>query len=263
MIEIIEQLTSLQKKLEYKNQERFSNLDENQETLVFSKTHDGFLKIYYYGTDSREEVFLFLSNQEYAKQIRSLRFDSPDEGANGTNNFDFSTLTESNAIFPNLRNFAVKLTQLEDHNGTIIGDIYEEDGQVAKLIKKMPNLLSLQIPSAPNSDFFDFVNHPLELLTVQTGFDHQNFILNFSESTYFPKLRYLDFTDYQETYVENWQNECVPFDHFVKLFSSSAFDSIRLIILRNVNLTTEQIAELKSLRKNISFRLIKTSSNYV
>lgn len=263
MNEIIEKLINLQTQIHQKNCERSSEFDEDQENLMFSETHDGFLKIYYYGTELREEVFSFLSNQEYAERIRSLRFDSPDEGANGTNNFDFSTLIESDVIFTNLRNFSVKLTKLEDHNGTIIGDIYEEDGQVARLIQKMPNLLSLQIPSAPNSNFFDLGNHPLELLTVQTGFDHQNFILSFSESNCFPKLRYLDFTDFQETYVENWQDECVPFEHFVKLLNSKAFDSIRVIILRNVNLTNEQIAELKSLRKNISFRMIKTSSNYV
>lgn len=263
MNEIIEKLTSLQKQIHKQNGQRLTEFDSDKESLMFSVTEDDLLKIYFYGIDSRKIVMDFLSSQDVAQKLKYINFDSPDEGANGTNNFDFSALIENKEIFPNLKDFSVRLTQLEDHNQTIVGETYEEDGQIAQLINKMPNLLSLKIPSAPNSNFFKLENHPLQHLIVQTGFDSQNFILNFSESSCFSKLRYFDFTDFQDNSIENWKDECVPFEHFVKLFNSKAFNSIHLIVLRNVNLTNEQITELKSLQKNISFKLIKTSSNYI
>ncbi len=142
MNEIIEKLTSLQKLIRKQNSERLSEFDADKESLMFSITEDNLLKIYFYGTESRKIVMDFLSSQDVAQKLKYISFDSPDEGANGTNNFDFTVLIESKEIFSNLKDFSVRLTQLNDHNQTIIGEVYEEDGQIAKLMKKMPNLIS-------------------------------------------------------------------------------------------------------------------------
>jgi hypothetical protein len=263
MKDILEKLRILQCNIHEKNGEKYSNLDEDQETLMFCLTHDGLFKIYYYGIDSLEEILRILCEHKLAEKIKSLKFDSPDEGANGVNELSFSTLIENEIVFPNLTNFSVKLNFAADHNSTIIGEVFEEDGQIAGLVKRMPKLLSLQIPSAPNTEFFQMDSHPLELLVLQTGFDSQNFIWNLSESNCFQNLRFLDFTDYRETYIEGWKDKCVPYEHFIKLFMSKAFDSIKAIILRDVIYTNEQLLELKSLRSNISFKIIRTESNYV
>lgn len=244
-----------------------SRVDDSlyEESLMFGE-FGNLLKIYFFGNPSDEsfdKVLEVLSDKEVAERLGSLSFDSPDEGTNGTNNYDFSALAENRIIFPSLRSFSVKLTQPENHNGTIIARMYDEEGMIAKLIKKMPSLLSMQIPSAPNEEFFELNSHPLEHLTMQVGFDTQNFILNLSNSTCFKNLRYFDFTDYQETYMENWKDVATPFEHFERLINSKAFDSVRLMILRNLTFSVEQIRNLKLIRKNTVFKLIRTESNYI
>lgn len=237
----------------------------DEENLMFCEV-GGLIKVNFYGMpweESFHKVIAVLSESEVAEKIQSLSFDSPDEGANGTNNFDFSGLAESSAVFPRLKSFSVRLTHPEHHNGTIIGRIYEEGGMIARLIKKMPNLLSLQIPSAPNEEFFELNSHPLEHLTMQSGFDTQDFILNLSNSTCFNNLRYFDFTDFQETYIEGWESQTTPFETFERFVKSKAFDPVKLMILRNLTYSDEQMRHLRSIRKSTVFKLIRTESNYI
>lgn len=236
-----------------------------EENLMFCEIGN-LIKVTFFGIpwdESFNKVLKVLLEKDVAEKIQGLSFDSPDEGVNGTNNFDFSTLAESSVIFPELRSFIVRLTAPEHHNGTIIAQMYEEEGVIAKLIKKMPNLSLLQIPSAPNEEFFELNLHPLEQLIIQVGFDTQHFILNLSNSTCFKDLRYFDFTDFQETYTESWENNCTPFEHFEQLVNSKAFDSVKVMILRNLTYSKEQIKNLKSVRKDVSFKLIRTESNYI
>jgi len=61
-----------------------------------------------------------LSQQEIANRIISLRFEAPDEGANGTKEWDFKRLVDSGVTFPNLRHFSVGLTEPTDHNSGIM-----------------------------------------------------------------------------------------------------------------------------------------------
>lgn len=235
-----------------------------EETLMFCQKND-FVHLYFFGMPNEEsfDEVLKLLTTDIAEKVKSLEFDSPDEGANGTNNFDFSILAESDRQFPNLQKFAVKLTEPEDHNRTIIAQSYDEQGIIAKLIKKMPRLLSLQIPSAPDEDFFDLNSHSLEYLKLQVGYDTQNFIHNLSNSMCFPNLRNFDFTDFQETYSEGWQDSCTPLEDFKKFFSSPAFSPVKEMILRNVTYTSEQIKELKTFTKGTSFKFVRTESDYV
>jgi hypothetical protein len=253
----------------YKLQSEINSQDSNhwlyEENLMFC-TIGGLIRVNFFGEpweDSFHRVLKVLQETDIAERIQSLSFNSPDEGANGTNNFDFSILTESDVIFPELRNFAVRLTEPEHHNRTIIARIYEEEGMIAKLLKKMPKLLSLQVPSAPNEEFFELNLHPLEYLVMQVGYETQNFILNLSNSDCFKNLWHLDFTDYQETYAEGWEDECTSFEHFERLFNSKAFDPVKAMILRNLTYSDEQIKKLKSIRKNTFLNLIRTESNYI
>ena len=87
----------------------------------------------------------FVCEQENAEKLISLTFDGADEGANGTKEWNFSRIVNSNVTFPNLKTLTVQLTKLGDHNGNIIGSAYEEEGMIAKLIEKMPNLECLII----------------------------------------------------------------------------------------------------------------------
>lgn len=261
MNEVIKKLQRLQTEINSQSNKHWLY----KENLMFCKI-DNLLNLSFFGNPSDEsfaKVLKVLSEKEVAEKLQSLSFDSPDEGANGTNNFDFSIVAESKTVFSELRSFAVRLTEPEHHNATIIAQVYDEGGITAKLIKKMPKLLSLQIPSAPSEEFFELNSHPLEYLIMQVGFDTQDFIFNLSNSTCFKNLQYFDFTDYQETYIKDWENDCTPFEHFEQLFNSKSFDSIKLMILRNLMYSNEQVNILKSIRKDTGFKLIRTESRYI
>lgn len=194
----------------------------------------------------------FICKQEYANRIVSLTFNGADEGANGTKNWDFSRIVNSDVLFPNLKQLSVQLSDLGDHNFNIIGQDYDEDGMIAKLLSKMPNLETLIVPSAPNKLFFDIENHPLRYLKVQAGYDNQSFIKNLAQSDNFRHLSSLDFTDFMDT-NNAATDDFVPFEDFKALFISKAFSMVKRFVLRNSILTKEQLLELQRINKNIQF----------
>ena len=210
----------------------------------------------------------FICEQENAEKIVSLTFDGPDEGANGTNGWDFSRIVNSKVTFPNLRIFKVKLTDMGDHNQSIIGSRYSmsEDGMIAKLIKKMPNLETLAVPSAPDKSFFDIGEHPLRQLIVQAGYNSQDFIENFAESGNFYQLGALDFSDLHDSLDCYSEQDFIQFETYKKLFESNAFSTSKHFhfTLRNSTLTKEQLYELQKINSNVQFLYIeKAKSRYV
>ncbi|MFD2938769.1 hypothetical protein [Flavobacterium notoginsengisoli] len=198
----------------------------------------------------------FLSDQNRADKVISIDFTGPDEGANGTKSWNFNRLLNSNVIFPKLKNFKIQLTDLGDHNQSIIddGDL-EENGMVAKLVSRMPNLEQLVIPSAPDYSFFEIGEHPLKILKLQAGYNHQNFITNLAKSNNFKQLTILDYTDLIDFY-DLLDEEYTSFDNFIELFNSQAFSSVKNFKLRNTNLKDEQLFELQKLNK-VPFLIIK------
>lgn len=194
----------------------------------------------------------FICKQEQANRIVSLTFNGADEGANGTKNWDFSRIVNSDVLFPSLKQLSVQLSDLGDHNFNIIAHNYEEDGMIANLLVKMPNLQSLTIPSAPDSTFFDINNHPLRNLKVQVGYENQGFIKNLAQSDNFRHLSSLDFTDFMDTSSATTEN-VVPFEDFKALFTSKAFSTVKHFVLRNSILTEEQLFELQRINKEVQF----------
>lgn len=188
----------------------------------------------------------FIAEPKNAEKILSLKFHGADEGANGTKSWDFNRLVNAEVVFPNLKHFEVKLTDLGDHNQSILdnGFSYQENGITAKLLQKMPNLTSLILPSAPNKAFFEVGEHPLQYLKIQAGYNHENFIENWAKSQNFPHLRAVD---YSEVFDTSGIDEYTDFEHFKALFQSKAFSSVKHFTLRNFNLTKEELFELQKL----------------
>lgn len=117
----------------------------------------------------------------------------------------------------------------------------------------MPVLIELWSPSAPNFLFFERASHPLRILFVDCGYDHQNFIENLSKSKCFPELKTLDFSDYCQYYTEDWKSSCVPFEHYEQLFLAKNLSALLTFFLRNSHLSEEKVTILKSLRPQLHF----------
>ncbi len=257
------QLQDLQKRIGERNDKDW--IDDHCEKLFWAET-DGLFHVEFYG-DSFDDSFMefshLLCRPEVAASIKSLVFRGPDEGANGTKSWDFTTLLRSDTMFPNLTSFFVEPTQPHHHNQSIIGAAYEEKGMIASLTAKMPRIQSLTVPAAPNDTFFTNAKENLSWLRIETGYDHQNFIYNLSQSASLPNLTFLDFGDYCQTYLENYRANCTPFTHYVELFKSAAFAKISYFRLRNPSLSQEQLQELKKLKRDLQFHIVYESGNYV
>ncbi len=278
---MIEQIIDLQNKI-YKYETTDFDTGEEKEYFIdyspkieFAKIGD-FYSLSFYGSgyddDSNTKVkdfdyetnfafcsFIeFISEQQNAEKIISLFFGGSDEGANGTKSWMFDRMINSNVVFSNLKTFTVQLTDLGDHNQSIIDCDFsmKESGVVAKLVSKMPKLENLTIPSAPDKSFFEIGRHPLSFLKVQSGYNHQNFIENLSESKNFHQLSALDYSEVIDIF-DKPSEDYTKFESFKKLFQSKAFSSVGHFKLRNSILTEEQLFELQKLNK-VQFLNIKT-----
>lgn len=203
-----------------------------------------------------------LSIPDVAASVLSLSLRGPDDGANGTKNWDLKALISGGQEFPFLQTFSVELNQPADHNRTVVAASYEEDGVIARLAAKCPRLAYLTVPSAPSAEFFNAPLASLEFLSVDAGYDTQDFLLHFARSGGFPSLRCFEWGEYSEHYMDNWQESCTPFSDYEALFTSPAFRTVKRFVVRQPTLTAEQIAALRILRPEIQFQLVRCSSEY-
>ena len=208
----------------------------------------------YSGYYAFASVLDFLSRAEIAARIRSLTFDGDDEGANGTKTWCFNRLIESGVTFPNLTFFKVQLTRPGDHNTNIIEErpgSFEEGGRIAQLIAKMPVLRCLEVPSAPDRSFFEMGPLPLNSLTVQAGYDHQNFIDNMAESDCFPNLQALNYSDYMHVFSDMAGKE-TQFSSYKNFFESKMISEKPgfHFTLQYSILTRQQLSALMSIEDN-------------
>ncbi|MDU1890617.1 MAG: hypothetical protein E6767_07990 [Dysgonomonas sp.] len=202
----------------------------------------------------------FLTNQEYANKVISLVFDSFDEGANGVNEWCFERLTESEVVFPNLEELKIRLTDLGDHNISAINYL-EEDGTIAKLVKKMPNLKRLVVPAAPDSSFFDFEHTELQSMVVQAGSDTQDFLGNLAKSDKFPALYSLDYAEPLDQFNDLGEEDYTSVETFKELFASKAFSHQHFHFkLRNSILTEEQLFDIQKTNTKVQFLYINSQA---
>ena len=171
-------------------------------------------------------------------------------------------LVGTNAIFPCLKSFTIQQAKPSDHNRSIVGASYDENGVLARLLRQSPTLQHLTVPSAPNADFFEVGTRPIQFLSVDAGYDTQRFIANLSESRSFPDLRCLEWGEYNETYMENWQANSTPFSDYERLFRSMAFLGVNRFVWRNPVCSKENIQELKGDRPGLQMLIVRFASEY-
>lgn len=210
--------------------------------------------------DAFQELLAALTVREVAEWLTSIGFRGPDEGANGTRNWDLTSLADADVVFPRLRSLSIEQGKPADHNRTIVARVYDEEGVLARLLVAAPMLESLVTPSAPNADFFDVPYRPLSFLSVDAGYDHQGFIGNLSRASCFPELRSLGFGEYNETYMEDYAQQVTPFTDYQGLFASPAFVPVRRFEWRNPACSAEQISQLKAMDPTRSMLVVRWSA---
>lgn len=213
--------------------------------------------------ESFGEVLDILGESAIATSVASIELRGPDEGSNGTRNWDLSTIAESTASFPNLKRLCIEQTKPSDHNRTIVGRTYKEDGVLAKILAKAPALEVLVTPSAPNGDLFGVGRRVIEYLNVDTGYDHQGFIANLARSTCFPKLRSFEFGEYSETYMEDFSTHLTPFSDYRELFISPAFATVKVFQWRNPACSQVELAEIMNLKKSCQVQVVRWSAEWL
>jgi hypothetical protein len=75
--------------------------------------------------DSFGDLLNVLVESTVSEMVASIDLRGPDEGANGTRNWDISRIASSEATFPNLRRLCIEQTKPGDHNRTIVAQDYE------------------------------------------------------------------------------------------------------------------------------------------
>lgn len=204
-----------------------------------------------------------LTDDSVAGSVASVDLRGPDEGANGTRNWDLTAIAASRTAFPNLRRLFVEQTKPADHNRTIVARRYAEDGVLARILAKAPLLEVLVTPSAPNSDFFEFGPSAIEYLSVDTGFDHQGFIRNLARSSCFPKLRSFEFGEFNETSMGDFSSHLTPFPDYRELFASPAFAGVKVFQWRNPSCSPQEISEINRLKKGRQVLVVRWSAEYL
>lgn len=215
---------------------------------------DGLLAVSYFGSDSNdllEPLFETLCLPDVAEILGSLSFAGEDEGGNGVKDGDFASLLDRNVVFPRLHTLSIEVFDPENYNLPIVARMtlwiksgYEEDGELAEWLDRAPNLRHLATPSAPDARFFQRPTHPLQSLRVDAGFDTQSFIGNLARSSCFPTLHSLDWGDFHETHLEDWQAQTTPYGDYEALFSSGACPPV--VTFRNPYLTADEVAALET-----------------
>ncbi|WP_298544146.1 hypothetical protein [uncultured Aquimarina sp.] len=248
--------------LEYSPRISFSKIGDLYEVIFYGQGYDDDHTVHSYDLEPEEFNFGFCAFQDFLidnpKQIISLIFNGPDAGANGTRDWNFNRIINSNVVFDNLKKFKVALTDVGDHNQSVIGEYGEENGMIAKLVSKMPNLEELELPSAPDESFFELPELKIQHLIIQAGYDHQNFIENLSNSSNLLNLKTLDYTEPFDHFGDLENEEFTSFDKFQKLFESNVFSIENFHIkLRENRINEEQLEKLQKIKK-IQLLHIKT-----
>ncbi|ANH61438.1 hypothetical protein [Dokdonia donghaensis] len=242
----------------------FSKIGEFYEIIFYGEGYDDDFSIHSSQFEPGGFNFGFCAFQDFLienpDKVISLIFSGPDAGANGTRDWNFSRIINSNVIFDNLKIFKVALTEVGDHNQSVIGEYGEENGMIAKLTAKMPKIEELKLPSAPNEEFFKIQNPNIRHLTIQAGYGHQNFIENLANSTNITNLTSLDYAEPFDHFGDLEDDEFTSFESLKKLFASKVFSIDNFHFkLRENRLNKEQLEELQKIN-NIQLLHIKTES---
>ncbi len=213
--------------------------------------------------DPFQALLELLVSSDVADVLGSLTLRGPDDGANGTRNWDLTVLGTTTATFPQLRELTIEQNKPGNHNRSVVAADYDEDGVLGRLLSRAPRIESLITPSAPDESFFQVGHRPLRFMSVDAGYAHQDFIRHLAKSSSFPGLRCLEFGEFSETYLDDWQAEATSEADYELLFRSNAFKPVNRFVWRNPLCSKESINRFKALRPDIQLLVVRTAADYV
>jgi hypothetical protein len=180
-------------------------------------------------------------------------------------NWNIEALIAPGVEFSSLEELRIERYRIGEHNRPIVAYEHYEEGVLAEVLRLSPSLRILVSPSAPDGDFFQVGERPLETLCIDAGMEHQNFLANLAASDCFPELCALEWGEFNETYLEEWEKQCTPLADYQALFKSAAFASVGSFTLRNPMLSDAELAALKGLLPNEDFQflVVRQSMKYV
>jgi len=138
-----EKIDALRLRLAARNDSRWS--DERIEYLAATNL-DGRFHLSFFGDpfgDSYRDLLATLRDPEIAECIRSLVLAGPDVGSNGTKNWDIEPLLGGSTLFSAMETFTIQLHQPGHHNHPVVASTYDENGAIAKLLERSPQLRHL------------------------------------------------------------------------------------------------------------------------
>lgn len=201
-----------------------------------------------------------ISQAQVAERLTALILRGPDRGANGTCNWDLEPLASPHVRYPRLTTFNIEQGRPGDHNFHIVGESYDENGVLGRLLRKMPALQQLVAPSAPDREFFRGGRHPLRRLSINAGYDHQDFLRNLAETTNLPELTTLEYGEPTGVGFDDFKHATAR--NYAAVVSSSALP-LQALILRDPHLSDAELRQLKALRPRLQLRVIRVQHAYV
>jgi uncharacterized protein (TIGR02996 family) len=218
-------------------------------TALQVSSDEGLLDVRYdcYPTgDWDGQVLRWMIGREVAPVLHELRLVGNGSAANGVRDVRIDALLEGCEL-TNLQVFEIERA-CED-GSPWIGGLDGEQGALGRFLAKAPMLRVLISPSAPDETFFEVGERSIEELHVVAGMRHQGFIRNLADSTCFPKLRVLDWTDAVHTYMDGWSQYCTPMTDYLALFRSPVMERLERVVLSNVYVTESEQKELLNIRR--------------
>jgi len=162
--------------------------------------------------------------------------------------------------FPHLRHLAIPQADNTAHNEVCIvreGEILDDAGDVGRLVALMPALESLELPQAPEPDFFKVPLPALQRLKIGAGHNPNGFIGHLARhAAQYPALRQLDFSDVLGPFMQpegDWL--ATPFEDYEALLQSAMGEKLWSLVLRNTQLTEAQYRQLDQMRRNASLQV--------
>jgi hypothetical protein len=245
--------------------EEFSRIgpDDPEPPRLWVGESEAGLFVDFYG-DPAEEPFRRLcdaiADVDVGARLTCLLLRGPDRGANGTSNWDLEPLAAPHSHYPCLKTLSIEQGRAGSHNFHVVGESYDENGVLGRLLRKMPALEALTTPSAPDREFFRGDARSLRWLSVNAGYAHQDFLRNLAEATNLPVLQTLEYGEPTGVGFEDFTRATVR--SYAALVSSTSVQLNRLV-LRNPSLSEAELRRLKALRPAMQLLVVRCQDAYI